>query len=131
MNYDEINDLFIYFLTSIFLEIFKENPIAIKWTKAPNITPKNKSSRRTHIRTKVESDGIVTIRAIIVPFNTISRIEILDDSSSVNDAILKNGNKNQRLAIENIDWNFLCYFLNLDFTKTILFPDVIIKHVIV
>ena len=75
----------IYFLTNSFLEIFKENPIAMKWTKAPDITPNNKSSRITHTRTKVESEGIATIKAIIVPFKTISRIERLESLSSVND----------------------------------------------
>ena len=89
----------IYFLTNNFLEIFKENPIVMKWTKAPNITPNNKSSRTIHTRTKVESEGIVTIKAIIVPFNTISRIESLDGSLSVNGKNLKNGNKNQRYFI--------------------------------
>lgn len=62
----------IYFLTNNFLEIFKENPIATKWTKAPHITPNIKSSRTTHTKTKVESEGITTIKAIIVPFNAIS-----------------------------------------------------------
>ena len=79
----------IYFLTNNFLEIFKENPIAMKWTKAPDITPNNKSSRTTHTRTKVESEGIVTIKAMIVPFNTMSRIERLEDSLPANDKKFK------------------------------------------
>ena len=88
----------IYFLTNNFLEIFKANPIAIKWTKAPNITPKNKSSRIIHTITNVKSEGIVTINAIIVPFNAISRIDSFVDSLPVNDKNFKNGNKNQRLV---------------------------------
>ena len=38
---------------------------------------------------KAESDGIVTIKAIIVPFNAISRTVSLEDSLPVNNKILK------------------------------------------
>ena len=79
----------IYFLTNSFLEIFKENPIAMKWTKAPDITPNNKSSRTTHTRTKVEIEGIATIKATIVPFNAMSRIERLGESLLANDKNFK------------------------------------------
>ena len=79
----------IYFLTNNFLEIFKENPIVMKWTKAPNITPNNKSSRTIHTRTKVESEGIATIKAMIVPFNAMSRIERLEESLLANDKNFK------------------------------------------
>jgi len=44
-------------------------------------------------------DGIVTIVAIIVPFNTISLILSLDSVGSDNRLIFKNGNKNQRYFI--------------------------------
>jgi len=79
----------IYFLTNSFLEIFNENPIAMKWTKAPDVTPNNKSSKTIHTRTKVESEGIIIIKAMIVPFNTMWRIERLEDSLPANDKKFK------------------------------------------
>lgn len=90
----------------------------MKWTKAPNITPKNKSSRTIHTRTKVESEGIVTIKATIVPFNAISRIESLDDSLPVNSKILKNGNKNQR-SVRKYRPNFFLDFIGELFSSLI------------
>ena len=44
-------------------------------------------------------EGTVTIAAIIVPFNTISRIPSLGFIGSDNRVIFKNGNKNQRYFI--------------------------------
>ena len=44
-------------------------------------------------------DGTATMAAIIVPFNTISRIPSLGFIGSDNRVIFKNGNKNQRYFI--------------------------------
>ena len=59
-------------MTNNFLEIFRENPIKIKWTIIPKITAKARSLEITHVRTNTVSDGTVIITAITVPFNKIS-----------------------------------------------------------
>jgi len=82
MNYSEIkHDLYSYFLTNSFLEIFQENTKAIKLTTMPENAPKIKSSRKTQVRTNATSDGTVIIIAIMVPLSTISRIVSLVDFS--------------------------------------------------
>ena len=95
----KLNDLYSYFLISIFLEIFKENPIAIKWITAPVIAPNIKLSNKTQTITNATSEGTVIIIEITVPLSIISRfVSFIDFSLSGNDRILKNGNKNQRLV---------------------------------
>ncbi len=59
-------------MTSIFFEIFKEKPMAIKCITAPKMAPKVKSSRIIQVRKNADSDGTVIIVAITVPFNKIS-----------------------------------------------------------
>jgi len=82
MNYNEIkHDLYSYFLTNSFLEIFQENTKAIKLTTKPENTPMIKSSRKIHVRVNATSDGIVIIMAIMVPFSIISGIVSFVDFS--------------------------------------------------
>jgi hypothetical protein len=88
-----------YFLSNIFFEIFKANPIAIKCTTPPIIPDVIKSSRIIQLNKNTIIDGIVRIAAIIVPLNAISRILSLDFVVSDNKVIFKNGNKNQRYFI--------------------------------
>ena len=88
-----------YFLSNIFFEIFKANPIAIKCTTPPMMPAVIKSSRITQLSKKTIIDGTVRIAAIIVPLNAISRILSLDFVVSDNRIIFKNGNKNQRYFI--------------------------------
>ena len=88
-----------YFLTNIFFEIFKLNPIAMKWIIPPTITAVIKLSRIIQLIKNAITDGTVTIVAIIVPFNMISLILSLDFVESDNRVIFKNGNKNQRYFI--------------------------------
>ena len=88
-----------YFLTNIFFEIFKLNPIAMKCTIAPTIIAVIKLSRTIQVIKKTIIEGIVTIAPIIVPFNIISPILSLDFVESGNRRIFQNGNKNQRYFI--------------------------------
>jgi hypothetical protein len=88
-----------YFLTNIFFEIFKLNPIAIKCTIAPTIIAVIKLSRAIQVIKKAIIEGIVTIAPIIVPFKIISLILRLDFVESDNRKIIRNGNKNQRYFI--------------------------------
>ena len=96
MNCSEIkHDLYSYFLTNSFLEIFQENTKVIKLTIMPENAPKIRSSRKTQVRTNATSDGTVIIIAIMVPLSIISDIvSLVDFSLSDNSQILKNGNKN-------------------------------------
>jgi hypothetical protein len=67
---------------------------------APKIIAYIKSVNKIQIVTNVTSEGIVVIMEIIVPLSKISRfVSFMDFSSSDNNRILKNGNKNQRLVI--------------------------------
>ena len=88
-----------YFLSNIFFEIFKANPIAIKCTTPPMIPAVIKSSRITQLSKNAIIDGTVRIAAIIVPLNAISRMLSLDFVVSYNRVIFRNGNKNQRYFI--------------------------------
>ena len=88
-----------YFLTKIFFEIFKANPIAIKCTIPPTMAAVIKLSRTIQVIKKTIIEGIVTIAPIIVPFNIISPILSLDFVVSDNRVIFRNGNKNQRYFI--------------------------------
>ena len=88
-----------YFFTSIFFEIFKLNPIAIKCTTPPTIAALIKLSSITHVIKKAIIEGTVRIVAIIVPLSIISLIFSLDLEGSDNMIIVKNGNKNQRYFI--------------------------------
>jgi len=82
MNCSEIkHDLYNYFLTNSFFEIFQQNTKAIKLTTIPENAPKIKSSRKTQVRTNATSDGTVRIMAIMVPLSTISGIVSLVDFS--------------------------------------------------
>ena len=73
MNCSEIkHDLYSYFLTNSFLEIFQENTKVIKLTIMPENAPKIRSSRKTQVRTNATSDGTVIIIAIMVPLSIIS-----------------------------------------------------------
>ncbi len=82
MNCSEIkHDLYSYFLTNSFLEIFQENTKAIKLTTMPENAPKITSPRKTQVRTNATSDGIVIIIAIMLPLSTISRIVSFVDFS--------------------------------------------------
>jgi|AP45_3_1055517.scaffolds.fasta_scaffold14815_2 hypothetical protein len=82
MNCSEIkHDLYSYFLTNSFLEIFQENTKAIKLTIMPENAPKIRSSRKTQVRTNATSDGTVIIIAIMVPLSIISDIVSLVDFS--------------------------------------------------
>ena len=58
--------------------------MATKWTTAPTATPNIKLSRIIQTITNEKSDGTVTIKAIIVPFKAISRIESFGFLSSDN-----------------------------------------------
>ena len=88
-----------YFLTKIFFEIFKANPIAIKCTIPPTMAAVIKLSRTTQLTKNTIIDGTVRITAIIVPLNAISLILSLDFVVSDNRVIFRNGNKNQRYFI--------------------------------
>jgi hypothetical protein len=88
-----------YFLTKIFFEIFKANPIAIKWTTPPTMAAVIKLSRIIQLTKNAIIDGTVRITAIIVPLNAISRMLSLDLVVSDNRVIIRNGNKNQRYFI--------------------------------
>ena len=88
-----------HFLTKIFLEIFKANPIAIKCTTPPTIAAVIKLSRMVQLTKNAIIDGTVRITAIIVPLNAISRMLSLDFVVSDNRVIFRNGNKNQRYFI--------------------------------
>jgi len=88
-----------YFLTKIFFEIFKANPIAIKCTTPPTMAAVIKLSRTTQLTKNTIIDGTVRITAIIVPLNAISLILSLDFVVSDNRVIFRNGNKNQRYFI--------------------------------
>jgi hypothetical protein len=90
-----------YFLTNIFFEIFKLNPIAIKCIIAPTIIAVIKLSSTIQVIKNVIIDGIVTIAPIIVPFKIISLILSLDFVESGNRTSIKNGNKNQRDFIKS------------------------------
>ena len=82
MNCSEIkHDLYSYFLTNSFLEIFQENTKVIKLTIMPENAPKIRSSRKTQVRTNATSDGTVIIIAIMVPLSIISDIVSLVDFS--------------------------------------------------
>ena len=59
-------------MISNFLEIFRENPIKIKWIITPKITAKTRLLEIIHVRINTVSDGTVIITAITVPFNKIS-----------------------------------------------------------
>jgi hypothetical protein len=89
-----------YFLTKIFFEIFKANPIAIKCTTPPIIAALIKLSRINHVIKKAIIDGTVRIVAMILPLSIISLIFSLDLEGSDNMIIVKNGNKNQRDLIK-------------------------------
>tara|TARA_B110000438_G_scaffold184858_1_gene176572 strand:- start:210 stop:482 length:273 start_codon:yes stop_codon:yes gene_type:complete len=73
-----------YFFTSIFFEIFKLKPIAIKWTTPPTIAAVIKLSRIIQLIKKDMIDGTVRITAIIVPLTTISLKFSLDFVGSDN-----------------------------------------------
>ena len=88
-----------YFLSNIFFEIFKANPIAIKCTTPPTMAAVIKSSRITQLTKNAIIDGTVRITAIIVPLSAISRMLSLDFVVSDNRVIFRNGNKNQRYFI--------------------------------
>ena len=88
-----------YFLTRIFFEIFKLNPIAIKWIIPPTIAAVIKLSRTVQQIKNAMIDGTVTIVAIIVPFNIISLILSLDFDGSDTGEFSKMTNKNQRYFI--------------------------------
>ena len=82
MNCSEIkHDLYSYFLTNSFLEIFQENTKVIKLTIMPENAPKIRSPRKTQVRTNATSDGTVIIIAIMVPLSIISDIVSLVDFS--------------------------------------------------
>ena len=82
MNCSEIkHDLYSYFLTNSFLEIFQEDTKVIKLTIMPENAPKIRSSRKTQVRTNATSDGTVIIIAIMVPLSIISDIVSLVDFS--------------------------------------------------
>jgi len=71
----------------------------MKSITAPVIAPNIKLSNKIQIITNATSEGTVIIIEIMVPLNIISRfVSFIDFSSSVNNRILKNGNKNQRLV---------------------------------
>lgn len=53
------------------MEIFNENPMAIKWTITPKIAAKIKLSKIIQTITNVMIDGIAIIAAIIVPLRAI------------------------------------------------------------
>ena len=73
-----------YFLTKIFFEIFKANPIAIKCTTPPTMAAVIKLSRITQLSKNAIIDGTVRITAIIVPLTTISLKFSLDFVGSDN-----------------------------------------------
>ena len=89
----------VIFLTNIFFEIFKPNPIVMKCTIPPKIIAVIKSSRINQLSKKTTIDGVVIITATIVPFKTISVVLSLDFVVSDNRIIFKNGNENQRYFI--------------------------------
>ena len=86
-----------YFLTNIFFEIFKANPMAIKCTTPPTMAAVIKLSRIIQLSKNAIMDGTVRITAIIVPLNAISRILSLDFVVSDNRVIFKNGNKKSKI----------------------------------
>ena len=73
-----------YFLTKIFFEIFKANPIAIKCTTPPTMAAVIKLSRMTQLIKNAMIDGTVRIVAIIVPLSIISLNFSLDFLGSDN-----------------------------------------------
>ena len=86
------------------MEIFKLNPIAMKWTTPPTIAALIKLSSIAQVIKNVIIDGTVRIVAIIVPLRKISLTFSLDFDGSDNRIIFKNGNKNQRYFIFGGPW---------------------------
>ena len=56
------------------MDIFIENPIAIKWIIPPIITAWRRSSKMIQNKTNAERDGMITKIEMIEPFKIISFI---------------------------------------------------------
>ena len=85
-------------MTSNFFEIFKENPIAIKWIITPIIMAVIKSSKTIQVIRKATSEGTVITIAIMVPFKSTScfvSFEFFLSVSSDNMKIHMTHNKNE------------------------------------
>jgi hypothetical protein len=65
-------------LAKNFFDIFKEKPIAIKWTIAPTIAAWIRSPKIIQDKKNAKRDGIITNIAISEPFRMISFMVSLD-----------------------------------------------------
>jgi len=81
---------------NIFLDILKENPIAIRWITVAIMAAKIKSFNRFQLIKNADIEGIVIIIAIIVPLTKISLEEFLSGFNYFSQVL---GNKNQKYFI--------------------------------
>jgi len=79
----EVSEKFQYLLPRIFFVIFNANPMAMKCTTRPIIAASIRFPRTVQDTKNPASDGMLIIRAIILPFANNSFLEVLFGRSSL------------------------------------------------